>query len=242
MWNKLDRHIIKKKTSKEPCDEPEIDAAVRSQVPAQEHPCIVFLASVDREQSTRQSSERHTEDSDRKEYAIMHARFYPTQRKFCELDHLFRIPKIGHRKLSDISFHPRYDWMDSLIYEWILFFQFYFDRYFFSSFNKRTVIFQFVDCPRCLACQKMNGILIAEPVRTFYSVVHVIKPTVRLGITDSSVYSTLCSNRVRSRWKKLRHYRNAISFAAQSKCSPQSCTTCSDHQAIVAMIDKRIIL
>jgi hypothetical protein len=82
----------------------------------------------------------------------------------------------------------------------------------------------------------VNSVLIAEPIRTLYGVVHVPPPVILVHVSERGIDTTLGGDGVRSSRKEFGNASSVESSLCQTEGSAQTCTSGSDNDGVVLMV------
>ena len=107
--------------------------------------------------------------------------------------------------------------------------------------KRHTVMFQFDDGSRCFLAHVLYRVLIAEPVRALYGVVHMPAPVILSHVAQRRTDAALRGHRVATRRK---HLADACRFETgfrQSEGRPQSSAAGTDDDNIIRVINEGII-
>lgn len=84
--------------------------------------------------------------------------------------------------------------------------------------------------------EKVNGVLITEPVGCSNRVVHVIKPMIVFDAADGRIDATLSRDRVRSSWEKLCYHRHFEALVGEAQSCSQTGSAGAHDDAVVAVL------
>ena len=108
------------------------------------------------------------------------------------------------------------------------------------SRKRHAGMFQFVHCCRCLAHHILNRVLIAQPIRSLYGIVHVPRPMVRRVVLQRCRNATLCRHSVRTRGKNFRDTCGFQSGLGSAHRRAQTGTARADDNNVVSMVDNLV--
>lgn len=111
-----------------------------------------------------------------------------------------------------------------------------------GSAERHAAVFQLDDSFGSLAGHIVNGVLVAQPVRSLDSVVHVPLPVVVLHVAQSGVNAALGGDCVRPRRKQFGDHRGFETFSYEAIGRSKTGTTGSHHHRVVRVVHQRVLL
>ena len=98
--------------------------------------------------------------------------------------------------------------------------------------ERHAEVFQLDHHVGCFAAHELDGILVAQPVRTLDGVVEVVVPVVFVHVAQRCGHATLCSHSVRTCGEHLGQRSHAQTSAGKFQCGTQTGAASADDDNV----------
>src|SRR5690242_6856746 len=98
----------------------------------------------------------------------------------------------------------------------------------FCAGERYAVMLELDDSGRSLLAHELDGVLVTQPVRPLYGVIHVPAPVVLTHVAEGGADTTLSGDGMAACWKQLRHARGRKPRLRKSERGAQAGPTGSD--------------
>ena len=108
---------------------------------------------------------------------------------------------------------------------------------FLGAAEGHAVVLQLEDGRHCLAHHVLDGVLVAQPIRPLYCVVHVPAPVILAHISQRGRYAALRGHRMTACRKDFCDTGRAQAGLGKTEGGPKAGATCADNDDVIAVID-----
>ena len=110
----------------------------------------------------------------------------------------------------------------------------------FGAGKRNAIMLKFINGSRCMLTKIFDGVLVAEPIRPLYGIIHVPAPIIFAHIAKGCRNPTLGGHGMGTGWK---YFGNTCRLKARlscTKCGTKPCAAGAHHHNIISVVNQLI--